>query len=131
MKVTISATWLRLPWQMQQWDRAYQYVISAGGGDHAARTELAHVKLAAQANNPAAKAVKANFDAVAKLVTEHVADRAAGPAQGGGAVAATAAAALAPAGTAAFAAPMVATELRSLGHLLRTKTDRVYLRRWR
>jgi len=69
--------------------------------------------------------------AVAKLVTEHVADRAAGPAQGGGAVAATAAAALTPAGTAAFAAPMVATELRSLGHLLRTKTDRVYLRRWR
>jgi len=69
MKVTISATWLRLPWQMQQWDQAYDYVIKAGGGDHASRVGLGHIKYAAQANNPAAKAVKANFDAVAKLVT--------------------------------------------------------------
>ena len=69
--------------------------------------------------------------AVALLVTDHGAVPGAGPAQGGGEVAATAAAALTPAGTAAFAAPMVATELRSLGRLLRTKTDRVYLRGWR
>lgn len=79
-----------------------------------------------------------------ELLAEHHADRArngdlavaiaqllAGPVQSSTQVAEAAVSALAPSGPAAFGAPAMATELRSLGHLLRTKTDHVDLRRWR
>lgn len=68
MKVKISATWLRLPWQMPVWDTAYGWLVKAGAGEARAKQEIENIKLAAQAGQPQAVRVKANFDAVALLV---------------------------------------------------------------
>lgn len=69
MKVTISATWLRMPWPMPIWDAAYVWLVKAGAGEARALKEIENIKLAAQSGNAMAVQVKRHFDAVAKLVS--------------------------------------------------------------
>lgn len=70
MKVTISATWLRLPWSMPTWDAAYAWLVKAGKADLDALKEIGSIKVAAKAGHPQAVQVKRCFDVVAQLVAK-------------------------------------------------------------
>jgi len=68
----VAARWFA-PWSWATWDAAYALIVRAGEGDAAAKGALDAIKKNAAEGNAKAKAAKARFDAVAKLVAKGLA----------------------------------------------------------